>query len=80
METLQMMWGTAYEFLLLSESERGHPASIIIDEDPGRMPWPVSENKSLLVNWDTFPYKDIDPAYFHFTDTTSGYVIETPNH
>ena len=73
-----MLWGTAYETLLLSESERGRPASIIIDADTSHLPWPVGDRQSFMVNWDRFPYKDLNPRYFQFTDTVSGYSVEIP--
>ncbi len=74
-DTLQMLWGTAYECLLLSSIERHKTASIIIDEDPARLPWPTDERSAFLVYWDRFPYSGIDRRYFAFTDTVTGYTI-----
>ena len=74
-DQLFMLWGTPYEFLLLSECERNKPASIIIDEDPAHRPWIVDQKKFLVVNWNIYPYHQLNPQYFHFTDTTSGYTI-----
>jgi len=74
-DQLLMLWGTPYEFLLLSEVERNRPASIIIDEDPAHRPWIVEQKKFLVVNYNIYPYDQLDPRYFQFTDTTSGYTI-----
>ncbi len=74
-QMLQMLWGTPYELLLLSESERHQPASIIIDKDPMFRPWATGINKAIIVNWGVYWYKDLDNKYFHFTDTVSGYTI-----
>ena len=72
---LQMLWGTPYEFWLLSTIEKGKSASIIIDEDPTSRPWIVEQKKFLIVNWNIYPYDQLNPKYFQFTDTTSGYMI-----
>ena len=75
LDQLLMLWGTPYEFLLLSECERHKPASIIIDEDPAHRPWIVEQKKFLVVNYNIYPYDKLNAKYFHFTDTTSGYTI-----
>lgn len=72
---LQMLWGTPYEFLLLSESERHKTASIIIDDTPGYRFWAPLVKNALMVNWDVYPYSKLNQKYFHFTDTVSGYTI-----
>jgi hypothetical protein len=73
---LQMLWGTPYEFWLLSTTERGKTASIIIDENPGERGWAWQLNNSFLVNWDVVPYRHLPVKYFRFTDSTFGYNIE----
>ena len=73
---IQMLWGTPYEFLLLSICEGQQPASIIIDDKPAHRPWVVAQKKSLVVNYNIFPYDQLSPKYFHFIDTTSGYIID----
>ncbi len=75
---LQMLWGTPYELLLLSESEHSKAASIIIDDDPPHRDWAKDQRSALIVNWNIFPYKDMPSRYFHFSDTTSGYLVEQP--
>jgi len=76
-DVLQMLWPAPYELLLLSACEKGKAASVIIDDDPGRRPWAANERKSLIVNWNTFPYRMLPGKYFHFTDTLSGYTVDT---
>lgn len=73
---LQMLWGTPYEFWLLSTIETGKSASIIIDEDPKHREWAATTTKSLVVNYNVFLYSELPPRYFVFTDTTSGYIID----
>jgi hypothetical protein len=73
---LLMNWGTPYEFWLLSTLERNKTASIIIDDDPRSRLWALDLNKTFVVNWNIFPYKDLNPKYFHFTDTTTGYLVD----
>lgn len=75
-DILQMLWGTPYEFWLLSTIERHKSASIIIDDNPSQRPWAANEKKALVVNWNTFPYEQLNGRYFQFTDTTSGYIID----
>ncbi len=74
-DTVLMAWGTPYEFWLLSTTEQGTTASIIIDDKPELRPWAALLRKSLVVNWGIFPYSELNPKYFHFTDTTTGYEI-----
>jgi hypothetical protein len=74
-EVLKLLWGSPYEMLFLSLSERHQPASIIIDKDPMYRPWAPFVNKAIIVNWGIYWYKDLNQQYFHFTDTTSGYTI-----
>ncbi len=75
-DILEMLWGTPYEFWLLSTIEKGTSASIIIDETPAQRAWASEKKKSLIVNWNIYPYTELNPKYFHFTDTTSGYIVD----
>ena len=72
---LQMLWGTPYEFWLLSTIENGYSASIILDDAPAQRPWAAEKKTALIVNWNIFDYKDLDPRYFRFTDTTTAYLV-----
>lgn len=70
MDTLLMSWGSSYEFWLLSSLQNEHPRSILIDEDPSRLDWALSNNKGMITEWGVFEYKDLPQRYFNFTDTT----------
>jgi hypothetical protein len=73
---LQMLWGTPYEFWLLSAIENHKLASIIIDDNPKEREWANQKNKALIVNWNVFPYSTLNPLYFPITDTITGYLID----
>ncbi len=73
---LQMLWGTPYEFWLLSTSERRLSASIIIDADPHHRDWARDVNKCLIVNWNMWYYHDLNPKYFRYPDSVSIYVVD----
>ncbi len=74
LDILQMTWGAPYEFLLLSVSDGDKPASIIIDDKP--IFRTTERTKTLIVNWNMYTYDEVNPRYFHFADTTTGYVTE----
>ncbi|MES2704278.1 MAG: hypothetical protein V4649_16675 [Bacteroidota bacterium] len=75
-DVLQMLWGTPYEFWLLSTIETGRTASIIIDEKPYLRGWAADKTKALVVNWNIFDYNDLPAKYFIFRDTVTGYSVE----
>ena len=72
---LLMLWGAPYEFLILSVSDGGQPASLLINEDPAKLGWARERTQSIIVNWDVIPYKELPKRYFNFPDTISGYSI-----
>jgi hypothetical protein len=72
---LQMLWGTPYECLLLSVSDHHPPASIIIDGNPDIRIYDGTHNNALVVNYNIVPYRDLNPRYFKFTDTSTIYAI-----
>lgn len=74
-DVLLMIWGTPYEFLLLSESERQKPASIIIDDTPELRFWSGSQKQTFVVNYNLIPYSELNHHYFQVPDTTSIYTI-----
>ncbi len=74
-ESIPMIWGTPYEFWIMSTLEQNKTASIIIDKDPQERKWAEFQNRALVVNWNIFPYSQLDPKYFHLTDTVTGYTI-----
>lgn len=73
---LQQLWGTPYEFWLLSTAEQNKSASIIIDDDPMHRDWARHKRKEFVVNWDIFPYSTLNSRYFRFTDSVNGYIID----
>lgn len=75
MDTLMMVWGTPYEFWLLSTTEQSRTVSIIIDPKPENRMWADQLRNSLLVNWNIVPYSELKPKYFRMTDSTTPYLI-----
>lgn len=75
MDTLLMTWGTPYEFWLLSTTEYGNTASIVIDEHADKLFWCMGEKKQLLTIMENFKYEDLPSPYFRFTDTTTHYEL-----
>lgn len=78
-DILEMLWGTPYEFWQLSTIETGKSASVIIDDDPPHRDWAKNTINALVVNWNVFPYRELNPKYFRYSDTVTGYIIETTN-
>ena len=75
MDTMMMVWGTPYEFWLLSTTEQSRTVSIIIDPKPESRLWADQLRNSLLVNWNVLPYSELNPKYFRMTDSTTPYLI-----
>ncbi len=75
-DILMMVWGTPYEFWLLSSAERDTVASLLVDQSPNKMGWLRAENHGLYVNWYLYPYSEFPKnRYFNFPDTTSSYIF-----
>ena len=74
-ENIPMIWGTPYEFWIMSTLEQNKSASIIIDDHPEYREWARRVKKSLVVNWNMFSYDQLNPQYFHYSDTTTGYTV-----
>jgi hypothetical protein len=69
MDTLIMSWGSSFEFWLLSSLRNPDaPRSIVIDEDPARFDWTLSNNTAFFTEWGIYPYADLPKRYFNFTD------------
>ncbi len=75
MEKLKITWGTAYEFWLLSTSEQGKSASIVIDDHVENLLTFKWENKEFLGSFEHIPYEQLTPEYFKFTDTVTHYEV-----
>ncbi len=69
-DLLLMTWASAYEVWLLSTIETGNTRSVIIEENPGDLDDFLCGNKSFATRWRSFKYKDLDPRYFKFNDTS----------
>jgi hypothetical protein len=75
-DTLMMIWGTPYEFWLLSGAERDTVSSLIVDEHPKKLGWLLAQHHSLYVNWYLYQYGEFPHnRYFNFTDTVGSYTI-----
>jgi len=73
-DTLMQLWGTPYEFWLLSGAEKGYAASILVDAKPGKLDWLKYVDKGFYVNWMFYPYSEFPHnQYFRFLDTVNKY-------
>lgn len=75
MDKLKITWGTAYEFWLLSTTEQGKSASIIIDDFWEKLIPFSMENKEFLGSFEHIPYEQLPPPYFRFNDTVTHYEL-----
>lgn len=74
-EILQMDWATPYEIWLLSTIKTGRTKSMVIIDNPEKLEWAKSQNKSFITKWGAFDYETLPDRYFNFTDS-SQYVFE----
>ncbi len=74
-EIILMPWATAYEFWLLSTLERSKSASIIISNDLKSVDWAYGNHEGFVTQWGVFKYKDLNPRYFKFTDSSHHYSV-----
>lgn len=72
-DTLMLTWGSHYEFWLLSTLEQGITRSITIEEKKDEYNWTMNNNHAFVTRWGVFDYKALNPRYFVFPDTVSGY-------
>jgi hypothetical protein len=70
-----MPWPSPYEFWMLSTLEKGKSASIIFYDDNNNPEWARFERKSVATTWGAFPYEELNPRYFKFSDTTKAYEL-----
>ncbi len=75
MDILLMIWSTPFEFWLLSTSEQGKTASIIISERPPEHEAAVGSTKSLITTWGVYQYQELPEKYFNLTDTVTSYTV-----
>ncbi len=72
MDTLQLSWGTPYEFLLLSALE--HPDSarcILVDETPERFDSLLARPALFLGEFKNYRFDELPRRYFNLTDTSA---------
>ncbi len=73
-ETLQMTWGSSYEFLMLSSMK--HPDSarcLIIHDSPERFDSLLTRPRLFFGAFKNYPFEELPKEYFNLKDT-SGYV------
>lgn len=75
LDTLTMTWGTPFEFWLLSTTEYGKTASIVISEDVDALTYALDKTTSFLGPWELVPYNQLPENYFILTDTVNGYRL-----
>ena len=68
------IWGTPYEFWLLSTVEFNKSASIMISDIPDNYSW-ANTNSNFITTWVPYKYSDLPKQYFRFSDTVSKYEI-----
>lgn len=79
-DDLMLIWGSAYEFWLLSTITTGETRSIIIYNDRKLVSnWGKMKHKKLfLTEWGANFYKELPKTYFKLQDTTTTYVDYNP--
>ncbi|HXS38415.1 MAG TPA: hypothetical protein VN721_17060, partial [Flavipsychrobacter sp.] len=75
MDTALMIWGTPYEFWLLSTTENHQTASIIIYDNVDALSWTKDVKNQFVTTWGAFPYSDLPKKYFIFKDTVTKYTV-----
>jgi hypothetical protein len=75
MDTLMMNWATPYEFWLLSTVKYGSSASMFITDSAGQYFMYVFNRKYMATTFGHVPYEELQPPYFVFKDTVSGFTI-----
>ena len=71
MDKLIMSWGTSFEFMLLSSLENPRQTRLIaIDEDPAHLQWATDQRRSIITEWEVWPYDDLPKRYFEPQDTS----------
>jgi hypothetical protein len=73
-DTLLLTWGSHFEFWLLSTIETGVTRSIIIEEEKDKYKRAMNKNHSFVSPWGDIEYNTLNPRYFVFPDSISGYT------
>lgn len=75
MGSLLIEWASPYEFWLLSTLERDTTVSIIIHKNVDEIGWAWDQYRGFVTTWGVYPYKDLNPQYFKFRDTSTHYSV-----
>ena len=70
-QKLKMTWGSSYEVWLLSTLEEKTSSSIMIHNNPSSFDWAMHDHHSFFTCWEVIPYRDLNPRYFVFRDTSA---------
>lgn len=73
--TILQEWASPYEFWLLSTLERDSTASIVIHKNVDEIGWAYDNYRAFVTTWGVYPYKDLNPVYFKFRDTSTHYSV-----
>lgn len=74
-DTVIFSWATQYEFWLLSTLENDKTASLMIHDRIEEIAWAWNTRNEFVTIWGLFPYAELNPIYFKFTDSTTKYKI-----
>lgn len=73
--TIMLEWASPYEFWLLSTLERDSTASITIHKNVDEIGWAYDNYRAFVTTWGVYPYKELNPVYFKFKDTSTHYSV-----
>lgn len=74
-KTIMLEWASPYEFWLLSTLERDSTVSITIHKNVDEIGWAYDNYRAFVTTWGVYPYKDLNPVYFKFKDTSTHYSV-----
>jgi hypothetical protein len=72
-DVLLMTWASPYEFWLLSTTEFGQTASIMIADDPAKYTEDGKDSKNFVTKYYPIPYYRLPKEYFMLRDSVSTY-------
>jgi hypothetical protein len=74
---LKLTWGSPFELWLLSTTDHGYTASIVITDNPAPLVASKDNTKIWMNAWAPTPYELLPPRYFILGDTVTGYTLES---
>jgi fumarate reductase subunit D len=78
MSKLMMTWGTSYEFWLLSMTQTGSTASIIISDQAQQLSKSAEDPRAFMITWNPLSYAELQGKYYVFPDTVTKYRLVKP--